>query len=129
MRHENFYRDQMLEQGYANPTIQDMELFQKIGYRLFNKVSECGFNVAYAERQLNREPVAGSYQRDMIYNQNMVTNLVHRSMCEDEFTTKWLKGFLGGLTEDACMEQFRQAIAFKRLTDIFNGKDQKMLKQ
>lgn len=118
MKYKEFYEMQMERVGYMNPVEQDTELFSKLGARRYNKLTQAGFNIAYSERNLNLPPLQGSYQRDMLYNQNMINNLVYKRMVTENWDLNWYDSFIEEFSEDSCMETFRQAVAYKRLDDI-----------
>jgi len=128
MRYKEFNLMQMERLGYENPTDHEVELFSVLGPKLYNRLITCGFNVAYAERTLHQGPVEDSYQRDMLFNQNLITSLAHQRMCVEKTTNVWLKEFLDNFSEVSCLEAFREAIAFQRLDDVIKGNDQKLLK-
>lgn len=89
----------------------------------YDKLLNCGFNVAYAKRCLGVPPDQGTLERDMVYTQTAVEARVYQRMCKEGWDHHWLKGFLEEFSEDACMERFRQNNAFKRLDDLVRDND------
>ena len=107
--------------GYKNPTDRQAAIYGVVGKKNYYKIREASFNVAYAERILGVEPQHGSYKRDMLYNQNLIENLLYQRMVVEGYDEHLLKGFLAEFTEEACIEGFRSAMENKRLNKLIDG--------
>lgn len=117
MKHKAFYTMQMERDGFNPKTDIEVELYVMLGQKDYKRLSQVGFNMAYAERELNKQPMHGSYQADMMHGQSLSENILYETLKRDGVNKNYIKGFLGALTEEACMEDIRQRTAYSRLEE------------
>lgn len=105
----------MLQDGFIPRTYHQVKLYSTIGTKRYRQLSQVGFNMAYAEYLLNREPKHGSYQADMLHAQSLAEKIAYEHCVASEFNEGWFRGFIDELSEDACTESLLQRTAYEGL--------------
>jgi hypothetical protein len=105
----------MREDGFIPITDHQIELYKVLGTKRYKQLSHVGFNMAYAERCLNRKPNYGSYQADMMHGQSLSEKIAYEHCVQSKFSEDWFNGFIDNLSEESCLEDLRQRIAYQGL--------------
>lgn len=117
MKNKGFYISQMERDGFIAHTDAEIELYKLMGTKDYKRLSQVGFNMAYAERCLHVLPKHGSYQADMLHTQALAENIMYTTLTRDGYNKKYIDGFLQEFTEEALFEDIRQRVAYMRLEE------------
>ena len=117
MQEDNYWQVRMQEDGFIPRTDAQVTLYKLLGTKDYKKLSQVGFNMAYAERCLKYDPKHGSYQADMMHGQALAERILFETLNRDGYNKDYVKGFLEEFTEDALFEELRQRTAYARLEE------------